>query len=776
MEPGGGTRRRQRVGTFPRCAQALSEAVPAGQAGTGQGGRPNGCKPPVTKPDERGVTFLTMPRRMLIVLLVAAAMYADGIRPLVGQASVPACRPAPTALVLSGGGAKGLAHIGVIEMLDSAGVRPDLVVGTSIGAIVGALYASGLAGRTIDSVMRAFSMGQGTSAGGLRGPTAWGSRLPLVIWEEGTGGFSVASSALRQSDANSPLNAVLLRANLLARGDFNRLPIPLRIVATDLRDRSVVALDHGDLAQAVRASIAIPLVFAPQRIGGQVLIDGGLSANIPVGVARAAGAQRVIVSDVTNRQLDTLNLESSLVVADRVLNWLFRQPGDSLGAEDLFIRVPVEGFSSFDFAPASVDSLLRLGRAEGRRMLAEWPCRSLAGGGELPVLNPRVPTVLTEIVGEAPDSEGTQLLARALLLNPGKPFDRHVLEQRLLSFGRRDVFREMWLGPTGSGDSVALHPVLRRLPRRSAGIGLAYDQELGGRTWVGLLDRRAPIVKAEASGVLTLGRFNSNLDLGIRRQSLLGHPTLTPAFRLSLTGERVRRFDTAGVELESDLFREVVVKTGLERDFGPMLRMMIGGEASIWHELSLDERAPHNREAIGPTFLLERGVDNAGNFARLELAWTTEYWRTALETRWGTAIGGVYLEHRLRIGAGSTLPAAHAFVLGGEGGFPGFHLGEHRGDREVSTALALSRLVVGQLRFKITGAAGRAAFATGQLDSVLALARGILVRDGLFHGGAWQTGLSVGLENPTPLGPVRLEYGWNRAGRGALLLRVGKWF
>lgn len=716
-----------------------------------------------------------MPRRVSIVLFAFVAMYSARIPTLAGQAVAPACRPAPTALVLSGGGAKGLAHIGVIEMLDSAGVRPDLVVGTSIGAIVGALYASGLDGRTIDSLMRALAIGQGTTPS-TRGPVAWGTRLPLVIWEEGTGGFSVESSALRQSGTNGPINVALLRANLLARGDFNRLPIPLRVVATDLRDRSVVVLESGDLAQAVRASIAIPLVFAPERIGSQVLIDGGLSANIPLGVARAAGAHRVIVSDVTTRPVDTLNLESSLVVADRVLNWLFRQPADSLGAEDLFIRIPVDGFGSRDFAPASVDSLLRLGRAAGRKMLAEWSCRPLGGTKELPPLAPRVPTIIAGIVGEAGDSEGTRLLTRALLLSPGKSFDLHALEQRLLSFGRRDVFRETWLGPTGSGDSVTLHPLLRRLPRRSAGIGLAYDQELGGRTWVGVLDRRAPTINAEASGVLTLGRFNSNLALGVRRQSLLGHPTLSPALRLTLTGERLRQFDTTGVELDSDAFREAVVAAGLESDFVPTLHMIIGGEARTWHELSLDGRIARNRAAIGTTLLLERIAVDQGNLARLELAWTTEYWRAALETQWSATLGSVLLEHRLRVGVGSTLPTAHTFVLGGEDGFPGFHLGEHRGDRETFTSVALSRPVMGQLRLKLTGAVGRAVFATGQLDSALALARGVVVHDGLFGHGAWQVGLRAGLENSTPLGPVRIEYGWNQAGRGALLLRVGKWF
>jgi len=717
-----------------------------------------------------------MSRRVPFVLLAVATLCSAGTHLLAGQGVAPACRPARTALVLSGGGTKGLAHVGVIQMLDSAGIRPDLIVGTSIGAIVGAFYASGLDVATIDSLMRAFTIDQGSASGGLRGPVAWGTRLPLVIWEEGTGGFSVESAALRQSDASGPINAALLRANLLARGDFNRLPIPLRVVATDLRNRNVVILDGGDLAQAVRASVAIPLVFAPVRIGSRVLIDGGLSANIPIAVARAAGAERVIVSDVTTHLVDTLNLQSSLVVADQVLSWLFRQPADSLGAEDLFIRVPVDGFRSLDFAPASIDSLLRLGRAAGRKLLADWPCRSLPGMGRPPLSVPKVPSVIAGIVSEAGDSESTQLLTRALRVSPGQSFDLHALEQRLLSFARRELFREIWLGPTGTGDSVTLHPVLRLLPRRIAGIGLAYDQELGGRTWLGMLDRRAPIIKAEASGILTLGRFNSTLDLGIRRQSLLGHPTLSPVLRLALVSERLRQFDTTGAELESDLFREAVVRGGLERDFGPSLHLIVGGEARTWRELRLDDRTPRNRQAIGPTLWLERAAAGRDNLARLELAWTTAYWRASLETRWSAPIAGFVLDHRLRIGAGSTLPTAHTFVLGGDGGFPGFHLGEHRGDREAFTSLAVSRPVMGQVRLKLTGAVGRTVFVTGQLDSAVAISRGIVVGRGLFADGVWQAGLWAGLESPTPLGPVRIEYGWNDAGRGALLLRIGKWF
>jgi NTE family protein len=703
-------------------------------------------------------------------------MFAIGIGSAAGQGAAPACRPGPTALVLSGGGAKGLAHIGVIEMLDSAGVRPDLIVGTSMGAIVGALYASGLSGHAIDSVTRALAIAQATAPSELHGPVAWGTRLPLVIWEEGTGGFTLQSAALRQSDANGPLNVALLRANLMARGDFNRLPIPLRVVATDLRDRSVVVLDRGDVAQAVRASIAIPLVYAPERIGKRVLIDGGLSANIPIGVARTNGAQRVIVSDVTSHASDSLNLESSLVVADRVVNWLFRQPVDSLTPEDLYIRVAVDGFASLDFSKQSIDSLLQLGRAAGRKMLAGWSCGALVHAANTSPFTPSLPTVVVGVRGEGHDSVGTALVARSLFLTPGSRLDVRALEQRLSAFARREAFREMWLGPNGSGDSVGFQPALRALPRRSAGIGLAYDQELGGRAWFGVLDRRAPIIRAEASGVLTLGRFNSNLDLGIRRQSLLGHPTLSPAFRLTLTSEKLRLFDPAGVELESDNFREATAMAGLERDFGSSLHLIVGAEARAWHEQRLDTRVARNREAIGPTLSLEKMTVDHTDLARLDLAWTNAYWRAALETHWRGDFHGVRVEQRMRLGIGATLPTAHSFVLGGDDGFPGDHLGEHRGDRELFTSVSLSHRVVGQLRVKLTGAAGRALFSTGQLDSALAMARGIETGSSLFGAGRWGMGLRVGVESPTPLGPVRVEYGWNNADRGALLLRVGKWF
>ena len=152
------------------------------------------------------------------------------------------CPAGPTALVLSGGGAKGLAHVGVLMALDSAGIRPDIIVGTSMGAVVGALAATGYRGTQVASLARAFPLSALFRATEPRGPVAWGTRLPLVVWEEGEDGFAPQGATIQHSSVNAILNAVFLRGNLVARGDFDRLAIPLRVVATDLNTREAVTL------------------------------------------------------------------------------------------------------------------------------------------------------------------------------------------------------------------------------------------------------------------------------------------------------------------------------------------------------------------------------------------------------------------------------------------------------------------------------------------------------------------------------------------------------
>lgn len=708
---------------------------------------------------------------MRLIPLFAALCLAS---PAVAQA--PACAAPPTVLVLSGGGAKGIAHIGVLRALDEAGVRPTMIVGTSMGAIVGALAASGYTAAELDSLTRALPLTSAFTSGEPRGPLAWGPLLPLVLWEEGEGGFALQGNAVRLAGVNGMLNAELLRGNLLARGDFDRLPIPLRVVATDLADRSIVVLRGGDLAQAVRASIAVPLVFPPERIGQQMLTDGGLSANIPIAVARQLGAARVIVSDVTEEPADTLNLESPFVVADRLLNWLFRQPADSLGPGDLRIRTDVSGFRALNFSPAALDSLLALGYAAGQDALSSWPCLDVVGG-QPPRIPPPMPTRVTRVDGESGDPSATRLFRRALDLDAGRSIEPAQLRQRLWDLAEREVFREVWLGPTGGGDTLAFAPTLRRLPQRVAALGLAYDTELGGRLWAGALDRQLPVLSGEGSALLLLGRYRSDLLLAARRPTLLGQPAFSPVGTLQFGGEDLRRFDADGLELAVDDVREVVATAGVERQLSEGFRVVAAGEWRSWRDTDLLTRLRNDGTAIGGRITVEKLTGDRRRLARLDLAATDVYSLAALDVRFRGAIGPFRLEHQVRVGVGEDLPAQLTFPLGGEDGFPGLHLGERRGDRELSTALTFSRRLFGPLRLRLTGAVGRSTFARDPgTAGVAPRDPGFHVIGPLFGREGWLFGARVGVGTDTPLGPVRVEYGWNDIGRQAVFLRVGRWF
>src|ERR1043166_7939045 len=293
---------------------------------------------------------------MLVVALLAAA-----------PARAQRCPTGPLGLVLAGGGAKGFAHGGVLRVLAGLGVRRDVVVGTSIGAIVGALYASGLSGRQIDSLTRALPLVEVVRTVANRAPHVWGSLLPLVLWEEGPRGFAGATEGVNDLRTNAVLNRILLEGNLRARGDFDRLPIRFRAVATDLKSREPVVLGTGDLARAVRPSSAIPLVFTPERIGDRVFIDGGISATLPIAAARAAGARRVIAVDLRDdpAEADSMDYGSPASVAGRLVTFLFTQPRDSLGPAAVYIWPAATGFANLDFRPGPRDRLVANGRRAG---------------------------------------------------------------------------------------------------------------------------------------------------------------------------------------------------------------------------------------------------------------------------------------------------------------------------------------------------------------------------------------------------------------------------
>ncbi len=649
--------------------------------------------------------------------------------------------------MLSGGGAKGLAHIGVLAALDSLGIVPDLIVGSSMGAAVGALYASGYTGRELDSLARAVPLSRLFRTYQPRAPRSLGVLRPLVMWEQGERRFNLQSASVVESEINALLNVGMLRGNLAARGDFDSLPIPFRAVATDLATGKPVVLRDGDLAQAVRASIAIPLVFAPELRDSQFLADGGLSANIPVAVARAEGAERVIVSDATEHPAETFDGYSPIVVADRLIEFLFRQPADSLYTGDVMVRPEVEGFTSLNFSPGRIARLLANGRAAADTSLEGPTCR------RPPDRTRALPSRVTGFTARGANYSERLALERMLGLGLSDSLDLALLRSRVRDLGTSEAYHSVWLGPHGSGDSLAFDLTVRRASRRQVAIGLAYDNELGGRLWAGAVDRRLFGLALEGSGALFLDAFRKELSLGFRRKYQIIRQVVDPTLTLRLATEDIRRFDGEGDELDELETREAVAFAGAERVLPGGWELALGVQGHVWHH-----PVRHDLSAIGVTTSLSRVSRTRGRVLQVEATAGGVYQRARLEAELFAQLGVVRLTPRILLGYGSDLPIQLAFPLGGAEGFPGLHIGERRGDREAMLGMALSTPLKGPLLGRVELAGGRTA-AGGSL----------------FGDDGWVGGIRAGVGAETPVGSVRFEYGYSTLDRGAVFVRLGDW-
>lgn len=677
------------------------------------------------------------------IILVAAVLAAV-------PAHAQSCRPLRTALVLSGGGAKGLAHIGVLRVLDSLGIRPDLVVGSSMGAIVGGMYASGYSGREIDSLARALPIADLFRTYQPQAPRSLGVLQPLVVWEQGERRFNLQSASVEETEVNALVNTAMLRGNLLARGDFDSLPIPFRAVAADLANRSAVVLASGDLARAVRASFAIPLVFAPESLNGRILADGGLVANIPIAAARAAGAERVIVSDATERLEDSTDLYSPIVLADRLLGFLFQQPADTLFPGDVRVRPAVEGFTGLNFSPTNIDALIRRGTAAADTVLPRAHCLPLGP----PPAAPALPTRITAVTIATRNPSERLALERLLGLGPkDDTLDVRLLRSRVRQLARVEAYRAVWLAPSGSEDSVGFHVSVRRDARRVAGLGLAYDNELGGRMWVGAVDRRFLDLALEASTALYLGEFRKELYLGFRRNFQFGRQLMNPTLSARLATESVRRFNIDGDELDPLETREGLGFLGIERAFDPDWLIALGGVGHAWHQPGRD------RSTLGATVKVEKTSRSRGRLLQADIAWTALYARAHFDGEASGRVGPIRARAGLRLGWGDRLPPQATFPLGGEDGFPGLHIGERRGDREALLRLLLTYVLKGPFVGRVEVATGRTALGGPVLGS-----------------SSWIVGARAGVGAETPVGPVRFEYGVASGGRGAVFVRLGRWF
>ena len=294
-----------------------------------------------------------------------AATAATPARPAAAPAS--GARRPKICVVLSGGGARGLAHIGVLEALERLRVPVDCIAGTSMGAIVGGLYASGMTPQQIAAMMRSVHWQQAFEDRPPRAALAFRRkqdernflvRFPIGLKHRQ---FLLPRGLIQGQQLQETLRRLTLRDADVA--SFDALPTPFRAVATDLVTGRAVVLDHGDLARAMRASMSAPGLFAPVDYGGRLLVDGGLAENLPISVARAMGAQVLIVVDVEFPLVPRRRLDSALAISNQMLAILVHHNSDrqkaTLGPSDVLIEPALGLTGSADFGV--VGQTIRLG-------------------------------------------------------------------------------------------------------------------------------------------------------------------------------------------------------------------------------------------------------------------------------------------------------------------------------------------------------------------------------------------------------------------------------
>ncbi|MES2573432.1 MAG: patatin-like phospholipase family protein [Bacteroidota bacterium] len=259
-------------------------------------------------------------------------------------------------LVLSGGGAKGFAHVGVLKVLEEAGIKIDYIGGTSMGAVIGGLYASGYNAAQIDSIVRVTNFDNllldyiprsSKSFYEKRNDELYALVLPFNKFRIG-----VPQSLSKGMFNYNLFNQLTLHVRHVR--DFNQLPTPFLCLATDIEHGEQVVMDKGVLAQALYASSALPSVFSPVIINGKVLIDGGITNNYPIEEVRQLGADIIIGVDVQNGLRDREELKDASKILFQITNLeMIKKMQRESKNTDIYIKPDIKDYGAVSFEKAA---------------------------------------------------------------------------------------------------------------------------------------------------------------------------------------------------------------------------------------------------------------------------------------------------------------------------------------------------------------------------------------------------------------------------------------
>ena len=379
---------------------------------------------------------------LIVSLLVAMAFL---IQQAFGesQRSTPKARGEKIGLVLAGGGALGMAHVGVLKVLEEERIPISYVAGTSMGSIVGAAFATGQTVPSMEKVLIESDWDQMFSDGVSRDEVAFRDKAGVNREIYGDTKISVSDGKLVtpfgavQGQRLLPVLQRLYDNAPPSPADFDSFRVPLRVIAADIETGDAVVVSKGDLATAVRASMSVPGVFAPVEMDGRLLVDGGIVNNLPMDVVRGMGADRLIVVELNADFKKKDELQNPLSVSGQIISLLLAQNSaiqkKTLTKRDVLIEPNLKGYSAVDFGKAA--ELIKLGEEAARKVVPQLKRLSVSEREYAAFKERREKTIeepIIQFVSVHTDKRGSEEHITKLFADQeGKPLDRATLDQKV---------------------------------------------------------------------------------------------------------------------------------------------------------------------------------------------------------------------------------------------------------------------------------------------------------------------------------------------------------
>ncbi len=751
---------------------------------------------------------MTLPirSRTRIAALAAALAALTLTSPAAAQAQAATPSPRPkTCLVLSGGGARGAAHVGVLKVLEELRVPIDCVVGTSMGSIVGASWVSGTTTAEMEDALKTADWDVVLGDQPPRPRRSWRSkeleRERAIGAEIGVGkqGALLPGGAVIGQQLEGFLQRLL--GPPVTRASFDELPIPYRAIATDIATGQMVVLDRGSLNAAVRASMSVPGAFAPQEIDGRLLVDGGLVRNLGVDIARRMGAERVIAVNLGTTLMPREQVQSLVGVTAQMINILTDQNVNAslaqLGPQDLLITPVLGDYSAANFKEAWTTVAIgeRAAREAADRLAAfavAEPAWQAWRAAKLPrrVLDAGVPaTVVVKTDGlKHVDPQSVQAVFESVQRSSSP---ERLVEDAVEALYATDDFEQVTLRTEvrNGADTVIIEPREKSWGPNYLRFGTSLSTDLEGNSGFSVVgDLRATWLNKkglEWRSTVALG------DLAAIRTELLQPIDLERRWLGSAYLDARRRIDTLYIDQDAAAtYRNSVLRAGVgmrSRHFTDS-EILLGAQRSWYDQRRESGIDLGDQTAVANVALLRYTIDRlddwefprSGLYATVGLEQTLEVFDDDLEYR----KGGIELQqafgrdrHSLALTArygtafGSDLPLVEAFSLGGFQNLSG------NAEREVlANRVAFARSVYAY-QLPGGGALAKAFYVGGsleagkaaeQLNTISPRATRIAFED------RWIVGSSMFLAADTALGPLYLAVGFGEGGRRAYYLFLGR--